>query len=138
VRILFDQGVPLPLRRSFSGHVVITAWQKGWSELSNGELLAAADADGFELLVTTDQNLRYQQNLPCSPLRRSSAHGSQLASFTAAPGSHCGHRLKHEIRRISGMVVVRDFTPEKDQFLAFSAGLLDFTGRGTLTVSFFR
>jgi hypothetical protein len=63
VRILFDQGVPLPLRRSFSGHEVITAWQRGWSELSNGELLAADDADGFELLVTTDQNLRCQQNL---------------------------------------------------------------------------
>ena len=63
MRILFDQGVPLPLRCSFSGHEVITAWQRGWSELSNGELLAAAEADGFELLVTTDQNLRYQQNL---------------------------------------------------------------------------
>ena len=63
MRILFDQGVPLPLRRSFSGHDVITAWQRGWSELSNGELLAAAEADGFELLVTTDQKLRYQQNL---------------------------------------------------------------------------
>jgi len=63
VRILFDQGVPLPLRRSFSGHAAITAWQRGWAELSNGELLAAAEADGFELLVITDQNLRYQQNL---------------------------------------------------------------------------
>jgi hypothetical protein len=63
VRIPFDQGVPLHLQRSFSGHEVITAWQRGWSELSNGELLAAAETDGFELLITTDQNLRYQQNL---------------------------------------------------------------------------
>jgi hypothetical protein len=45
----------LPLRRSFSGHEVITAWHRGWSELSNGELLAAAETDGFELLITTDQ-----------------------------------------------------------------------------------
>jgi hypothetical protein len=60
-----------------------------------GELLAAADADGFELLVTTDQNLRYQQNLRARRFAvLVSAHGSQLASFTAAPGSHCGHRLK--------------------------------------------
>jgi hypothetical protein len=63
VRILFDQGVPLPLRRSFSGHEVITACQGGWSELSNGELLSAADAEGIDLFVTTDQNLGYRQDL---------------------------------------------------------------------------
>ena len=40
-----------------------TAWQRGWSQLTNGDLLSAAEAAGFELLVTTDQNLRYQQNL---------------------------------------------------------------------------
>jgi predicted nuclease of predicted toxin-antitoxin system len=63
MRILFDQGAPVPLRRSLVGHEVATAWQRGWAELSNGDLLAAAEADGFDLLVTTDQNLRYQQNL---------------------------------------------------------------------------
>jgi predicted nuclease of predicted toxin-antitoxin system len=63
MRILFDQGTPVPLRRSLAAHEVATAWQRGWAQLSNGDLLAAAEADGFDLLVTTDQNLRYQQNL---------------------------------------------------------------------------
>ena len=63
MRILFDQGTPVPLRRWLAAHEVATAWQRGWAQLSNGDLLAAAEAAGFDLLVTTDQNLRYQQNL---------------------------------------------------------------------------
>jgi predicted nuclease of predicted toxin-antitoxin system len=63
MRILFDQGTPLPLRRALSAHTVETAWQRSWSELSNGELLAEAETAGFDLLLTTDQNLRYQQDL---------------------------------------------------------------------------
>lgn len=61
--VLFDQGTPLPLRRFLSDHTVATAYQKGWSTLRNGHLLAAAEADGFEVFVTTDQNIQYQQNL---------------------------------------------------------------------------
>ena len=61
--ILFDQGTPVPLRRSLAAHEVATAWQRGWAQLSNGDLLAAAENASFDLLVTTDQNLRYQQNL---------------------------------------------------------------------------
>jgi predicted nuclease of predicted toxin-antitoxin system len=63
MRILFDQGTPVPLRRHLLDHVVDTAHEKGWSELSNGDLLDAAEKDGYELLVTTDQNLKHQQNL---------------------------------------------------------------------------
>ena len=63
MRILFDQGTPVPLRRCLSGHIIHTAAELGWSLLSNGDLLAAAERDGMELLITTDQNLRYQQNL---------------------------------------------------------------------------
>lgn len=63
MRILFDQGTPLPLRHTLTAHGVETAWQRGWAELSNGDLLAAAEAACFDLLITTDQNLRYQQNL---------------------------------------------------------------------------
>jgi hypothetical protein len=44
-------------------HIVETAHEKGWSNLKNGDLLAHAEADGFDALITTDQNLRYQQNL---------------------------------------------------------------------------
>ena len=62
MRILFDQGTPVPLRRQLSGHTVSTAFEMGWSNLSNGDLLAKAELQ-FDLMVTTDQNLRYQQNL---------------------------------------------------------------------------
>jgi len=61
--ILFDQGTPVPLRQFLGHHVVRTAVEQGWDRLSNGDLLAAAEAAGFELLLTTDKNLAYQQNL---------------------------------------------------------------------------
>ncbi len=63
MRILFDQGTPFPLHRFFSEDSVATASDLGWSNLSNGELIAAAEKAGFDVLVTTDRNLRYQQNL---------------------------------------------------------------------------
>jgi predicted nuclease of predicted toxin-antitoxin system len=63
VKILFDQGTPVPLRKHLSGHEVVTAFEKVWSHLKNGELLQQAEDEGFEVLVTTDQNLHYQQNL---------------------------------------------------------------------------
>jgi hypothetical protein len=63
MKILFDQGTPVPLRRHLTGHSVTTAYEQGWSNLSNGELLKAAEEAGYQLLVTTDQNIRYQQNL---------------------------------------------------------------------------
>jgi predicted nuclease of predicted toxin-antitoxin system len=62
MKIFFDQGTPAPLRRALRGHTVSTAHEMGWGELDNGELLAAAEAE-FDLLVTTDKNLRHQQNL---------------------------------------------------------------------------
>jgi len=63
VRVLFDQGTPEPLRHSLTQHEVATAYERGWSRLKNGELLDAAEKAGFAVLVTTDANLRYQQNL---------------------------------------------------------------------------
>lgn len=62
MRILFDHGVPAPLRRALTDHTVSTAYELGWTELDNGALLQAAEAD-FNALVTTDKNLRYQQDL---------------------------------------------------------------------------
>ena len=62
MQILFDQCTPAPLRRALAGHSVSTAYEMGWSSLANGDLLSAAEAR-FDLLVTTDQNLRYQQDL---------------------------------------------------------------------------
>jgi hypothetical protein len=63
MRILFDQGTPVPLREWLATHDVETARQHGWSELLNGELLAAAETAGFDLFITTDQNLRHQLDL---------------------------------------------------------------------------
>jgi hypothetical protein len=63
MRILFDQGTPVPLRRHLLGHSVDTAFERGWSDLHNGELLDVAEQERYELLITTDQNLRYQQRL---------------------------------------------------------------------------
>lgn len=64
MRVLFDHGTPVPLRRAFVGHQVETSYERGWSQLANGDLLRVAEAEGFDAMVTTDQNLRYQQNLP--------------------------------------------------------------------------
>ena len=61
--VLFDQGTPVPLRKELGSHRVETARERGWSVLGNGDLLHAAEEAGSEVLVTTDQNLRYQQNL---------------------------------------------------------------------------
>ena len=63
MKVLFDQGTPAPLRRALTEHVVETAFERGWSSLHNGALIAAADTDGFDVFVTTDRNLKYQQNM---------------------------------------------------------------------------
>jgi hypothetical protein len=62
--VLFDNGTPRTLARFPIGqHMVTEARARGWQELENGELLNEAEAAGFEVLVTTDKNLKYQQNL---------------------------------------------------------------------------
>lgn len=63
MKILFDQGTPAPLRKHLTGHTIDTAFERGWSHLQNGELLAKCESDAYQLLITTDQNLQYQQNL---------------------------------------------------------------------------
>ena len=63
MKILLDQGTPAPLKAMLSNHDVETAYERGWSTFTNGELLTAAETSGFDLLITTDQNLRDQQNL---------------------------------------------------------------------------
>jgi len=63
MRILFDHGTPSGIAAALEGHVVTEAIDRGWDRISNGELLRVAEEAGFELLLTTDKNLRYQQNL---------------------------------------------------------------------------
>jgi hypothetical protein len=63
MRVLFDNGTPRGVAAALEGHAVEEARAHGWDTLRNGELLDAAEAAGFEVFVTTDRNLRYQQNL---------------------------------------------------------------------------
>lgn len=93
MRILFDQGTPVPLRRALSDHAVSTAYAMGWAELDNGALLRAAETD-FDALITTDKNLRYQQNLagrrlailvlPTTSWAKIQAHEAQVADAVNA------------------------------------------------------
>jgi predicted nuclease of predicted toxin-antitoxin system len=99
MRILFDQGTPVPLRQHLSGHQVETAFEIGWSRLTNGELLAAAEGR-FDVLVTTDRNLRHQQSLsgrklavlvlPTTSWPRLRAHVPSIVSALASvkPGEY--------------------------------------------------
>ena len=64
MRILFDKNVPVGVRRFLAGHEVRTVVEMGWPpQLENGELLKTAEMAAFAVLVTSDQNIRYQQNL---------------------------------------------------------------------------
>ena len=63
MRVLFDQGTPVPIRPFLTRHTVRTAAQEHWDTLKNGDLLVAAEDAGFDVFVTTDRNIRYQQNL---------------------------------------------------------------------------
>ncbi len=63
MRILFDHGTPSGIAKALAGHEVTEAIDRGWDCISNGELLKVAEEAGFELLLTTDKNLLYQQNL---------------------------------------------------------------------------
>jgi hypothetical protein len=62
VRNLFDENVPLPLRKFFPDDEVATVQEQGWPGITNGELVQLADGN-FDVLVLADKNLRYQQNL---------------------------------------------------------------------------
>jgi len=62
MKILLDECVPWPMRSVLVGHTCTTAQQRGWAGIQNGELLRLAEAE-FDLFITSDQNIAYQQNL---------------------------------------------------------------------------
>ena len=62
MKVLLDECVPRKLRRELSEHEVLTVTERGWSGIKNGKLLALAEAE-FDVFLTADQNLKYQQNL---------------------------------------------------------------------------
>ena len=72
MRVLFDNGTPRGVATALSGHTVEEARSHGWDTLRNGELLDAAEAAGFDVLLTTDRSIRDQQNLT----------GRRLAAFS--------------------------------------------------------
>jgi Ethanolamine utilization protein EutJ (predicted chaperonin) len=63
MRVLFDHGTLSGVAGSLLGHDVTEARDRGWDRISNGELLNVAEAAGFDVLLTTDKGIRYQQNL---------------------------------------------------------------------------
>jgi len=63
LRILFDHNTPDPLRRYLRQHIVETAGEKGWASIANGALIRLAEEEGYEILITADQNIRHQQNI---------------------------------------------------------------------------
>ncbi len=91
MNILFDHGTPAPLRRALLQHVVSTAHEMAWTELDNGDLLRAAE-ERFDALITTDQNLRYQQNLG----------GRNLASLVLSTTSW--PRIRDQVQRVVAAV----------------------------------
>jgi hypothetical protein len=104
MRVLFDQGTPVPLRGFLIGHEVGTAFEVGWSEVSNGDLLDKAEGE-FDLLVTTDKQLQYQQNLasrrlailvlPYASWIKLRTHAEKIATAvtTMQPGTYVELRL---------------------------------------------
>ncbi len=98
--VLFDQGTPVPIRPFLKEHTVQTTAQRGWDKLKNGELLKAAEDAGFDVLVTPDKNIRYQQNLtvrtialvvlgnPQWPILRLQMERVVAAVNAARPGSY--------------------------------------------------
>ena len=92
MRVLFDQGTPAPLRHCLAHHEVSTAYERGWANLKNGELLDAAESSGFLVLVTTDTNLKYQQNLAARRI------AVVVLSTTSWP------RIQGSLREIVGVV----------------------------------
>ena len=62
MKVLLDECVPRKLRRELAEHEVLTVTERGWSGIKNGKLLALAEAE-FDVFLTVDQNLKYQQNL---------------------------------------------------------------------------
>lgn len=109
MRILFDKNVPVGVRTFLVGHEVHTVVEMGWpDQLENGELLKIAEQSSFDVMVTSDQNIRYQQNLAGRklalvvlgsniwPVVRK--HGAAITAREAMRSSKCRFRRNREER----------------------------------------
>jgi predicted nuclease of predicted toxin-antitoxin system len=100
MRILFDHVTPSGIARFLRGHTVTKARERGWDTVSNGELLDEAERAGFDVVLTADKNMRYQQNLtgrrialivlstPQWPILRLHSERIAAAVDAATPGSY--------------------------------------------------
>jgi hypothetical protein len=93
VLVLFDHGTPKGLARALPDHTVHTTQAKGWNTFSNGALLKAADDASFDVLVTTDRRIRYQQNL-----------SSRRIALVALVGNTKWSRVRQHTERIAAAV----------------------------------
>jgi hypothetical protein len=93
MRVLFDQGTPDPLRQALLGHEVATAYERGWFTLKNGELLEVAEREGYEVFVTTDSNLKYQQNLAGTTCHRGVAVNKLAENTPCSRQNSASHRF---------------------------------------------
>lgn len=91
--VLFDHGTPKGLARLLPGHTIHTAKSRGWDTLSNGALLSVAEEAGFEVLLTTDRRIRYQQNLK-----------ARLIALVVLTGSTKWSQVRQEASRIASAV----------------------------------
>ena len=99
--VLFDNGTPRTLARYLIDHHAVTeARARGWEQLENGELLTVAEAAGFEVLVTTDKNLRYQQNLAGRKLAIVVLGKGTLERHQAACGADCRSSQRSDTRQL--------------------------------------
>lgn len=92
MRVLFDQGTPVPISRYLEGHAVGISADLGWDRLRNGDLLAVAEQAGYDVLLTTDKNLRYQQNLKERKIAIVVNRARAMADAGAARTAHCRGR----------------------------------------------
>lgn len=108
MRVLFDHVTPRGIARFLTAHNVTVAKQRGWDTLTNGDLLAEAERAGFDVLLTADKDMRYQQNLkgrriaivelstPQWPLVRLHIDKIVAAVDSAAPGSFAQVHIPYE------------------------------------------
>ncbi len=90
MKVLFDHNVPKKLRTLLPGHAVSTSRELGWDTLRNGDLLTAAEANGFEVMVTADKNISYQQKTRRPQTGSGRVAHNGLGNLATEPSScHC-------------------------------------------------
>jgi hypothetical protein len=98
--ILFDHVTPKGIARSLIGHTVIKAKDRGWDTFSNDDLLAAAEQAGFDVFVTADKNMRYQQNLSGRRISSCRAQHSAMAGCKIESRKNRRCRKRRDTRQL--------------------------------------